>query len=407
MLTKIVNKIRQRHFWRKATFNELAAFYVSEMLRAIALNLATLFIYVFLYNKGYSLISVVLFCLYYHLLYGLFTIFAAGLMAYFGAKKCLFVSNMMYIPTLLSFAAYDQFGEVVVMIGGWFLAFSNSVHSSAYSVLFSEVKNVKNSGKEVSYMMIIQKAMGIVTPVLGGLIASRFGAEFSMWAAALLFTVAAFSLFQSQTTAKKQHALRFRSFPWRTYCRAIIFQFGRGFEVVSNAFWPIYIIMFMTTQERSYEVVGLLSSFSALIIFASAWYLGRLLDRHQQRIGMFFRLGVLIQSLAMALRIVVQSIIGLAAIELLWSLGNVAHMIPYDKARYDAYDRSGSRVVLELALTSSWMLGRIIGTVVLLACLWLISNWQLAFHIYFVLSAVAMASFSLSQYPLFKTQKRI
>ena len=81
MLRKFLTEIRYRHFWRKATYSELSGFYVAELLRAMALNLATLFIYAFLFVKGYSLIYIAIFSVYSQLMMLIFSILSVYLIA--------------------------------------------------------------------------------------------------------------------------------------------------------------------------------------------------------------------------------------------------------------------------------------------------------------------------------------
>ena len=47
--------LKRRHFWRYASFSEVAELYASRLLRIFALNMISLFIAVYLYNQGYSL----------------------------------------------------------------------------------------------------------------------------------------------------------------------------------------------------------------------------------------------------------------------------------------------------------------------------------------------------------------
>ena len=45
----------RRHFWRHASLSEVAELYVSRMLRMAALNIAGVFMSIYLYQLGYSI----------------------------------------------------------------------------------------------------------------------------------------------------------------------------------------------------------------------------------------------------------------------------------------------------------------------------------------------------------------
>lgn len=402
MLQKIVLKLRQRHFWRKATFSELSAFYVAELLRAMAMNLATLFIYSFLFIKGYSLVSIAIFSVYFQFLMLIFGVSSVYIVAFVGAKICLLVSNFVYIPALLIFAMFEVWGDTAVMFGGLFLALSTSIHHVSYNVLFSEIKSADNCAKEVGYMIIFHKIAGIITPIIGGLLATRFGAEVSMWIATGLFIVAAISMSRNQVLAKKRHQFRFEGFPWRAYMSVFLGQVGRGFDVVTGNFWPLFMIMFVMPGLGVYSLVGGLSSFNAIITFLIAFFLGKILDDRRQTIALSFKLGVIINSVVMFFRVFISSWLGVAVSEIGVAIGSTTYVLPYSKARYDAADRSGSRMVMELCMNIMWSVGSLIASIILLACLVYIPDIKMAMSYFFWISAVVFATFGLSKFPIFR-----
>lgn len=402
MLQKIFTEIRHRHFWRKATYSELSGFYVAELLRAMALNLVTLFIYAFLFVKGYSLIYIALFSVYSQLMMLIFSILSIYCIAYFGANRCLLVSNFIYIPALLLFSMLDQWGEWSIAWGGLFMALSTVLHNTSYNVLFSEIKSAKNCGKEVGYMIIFQKLAGIITPLIGGLLASRFGAEVSMWVATGLFIIAAISLLNAQTVAKKHHYLNFRGFPWRAYLSMFLGQLGRGFNVVTVNFWPFYMMLFVVPTVGAYQLIGGVGSLSAAVMFLVAFLLGRILDQRPKSTSLFFRWGIILKSLLMIGRLFISSLLGVVLSEIGYSVLSLVYTLPYSKARFDAADKSGSRVVMELAMSFVWNLSSVLASIVMLACLIFISDTKQALMTFFTISSVMFLLFATSQFPMFR-----
>lgn len=402
MFQNIFTEIRHRHFWRKATYSELSGFYVAELLRAVAMNLATVFIYAFLFVKGYSLIYIAIFSVYYQLMMLIFGVLSVYLIAFLGANRCLLISNFIYIPALLSFSMLDQWGELAISLGGLFIAFSTAMYNTSYNVLFSEIKSSKNCAKEVGYVIIFQNIAGIVTPLVGGLLASRFGAEISMWLATALFVVSAISLLKAQAVAKKHHYLNFRGFPWRAYSSAILGQFGRGFSVVTVDFWPLYMMLFVVPGVGAYNLIGGTSSLSAIVACLLAFLLGRTLDRKPQSAVWAFRLGIGLKSIIMMTRVLISSMLGVILSEIGFATTSIMYRMPYAKARFDAADKSGSRVVMELAMSFVWNASAVVASIILLICLVYIPDVKQALSSFFVLAGVIFSLFATSQFPMFR-----
>lgn len=405
MFRQIINQLRQRHFWRRATFNELSALYVSELLRAIAKNLAMVFIYTFLFTEGYSLFYLATFAVYHRLMILIFGVLSLFLIAFFGAKKCLAIGSFAYIPSLLMFAMLDQWGELAIAFGGLMIAFTSEIHRTAYNVLFSQVKNSQNSGKEISYMLIFQKIAGVVAPFLGGWLAMQFGAEASMLVASGLFMIAALSFIKVPTQTKQQHQLDFKGFPWCSYRSIFLGQFGRGFDTVSADFWPLFVVMFVVAGVNTYGIVGSLKSFDALIMFILAFVLGRALDKHRGLAVTTFRLGVIINSIGIIIQSFLRSLLGVVISESIYSIGTILYHIPYTKARFDAADQSGSRVVMELMMTIVGNASAVLAALTLVACLRLIPNQITAFSSFFVICGLANLTFAFSNFPIFRSYK--
>ncbi|MDO4870498.1 MAG: MFS transporter [Candidatus Saccharibacteria bacterium] len=405
MFQLIIDRLRQRHFWRRATFNELSALYVSELMREIAKNLAMVFIYAFLFTKGYSLFYLATFAIYHRLMMLIFGVFSMFLVAFFGAKKCLIVGNFFYVPSLLMFAIFDQWGELAVALGGLLIAFASEIHRTSYNVLFSEVKNAQNSGKEISYMLIFQKIAGIISPFLGGWLASYFGAESSMFFAAILYLIAAISFVKTPAQSKRHHNLNFKTFPWRSY-RSIFFgQFGRGFDAVAADFWSLFVAIFILSGAATYGIVGSLKSLDAFVIFMLAFFLGRALDKQHRMTTRSFRLGVVLTSCSFIFQPLLLTLPGAIISEIIYSIGTILYHIPYTKARYDAADQSGSRVLMELMMTIVSGISAVMAGLILLACLRLIPDQRMAFIVFFVICGFANLIFAFSNFPIFRAYK--
>ena len=100
----------RRHFWRYATFSEVAELYVSRMLRMAALYLAGSFMSIYLYQLGYSIAVIGLFWAGFYLFKTLVALPVARFVAWVGPKHSIFVSNILYIPSMVAFALLPEWG---------------------------------------------------------------------------------------------------------------------------------------------------------------------------------------------------------------------------------------------------------------------------------------------------------
>jgi MFS family permease len=130
----------RRHFWRYASLSEVAELYVSRMLRMAALNIAGVFMSIYLYQLGYTIAIIGLFWAGF---FGLKTILAlpiARIIAWIGPKHAILISNILYIPAMVSFALLPVFGTWLLYVSLLFQAVSATMYSIGYLIDFSKVK---------------------------------------------------------------------------------------------------------------------------------------------------------------------------------------------------------------------------------------------------------------------------
>ncbi len=61
MLQWIIGRIfRRRHYWRNVSFDEVAELYVSRLIMVFAVNIVGLFMALYLYELGYSVLFILI-----------------------------------------------------------------------------------------------------------------------------------------------------------------------------------------------------------------------------------------------------------------------------------------------------------------------------------------------------------
>jgi len=169
MIQQLIHRLLLgRHFWRYATFSEVAELYASRMLRMLAINMSASFVSVYLYQNGYPIHFIALYWVGFFLFKVLAALPAAKYAAAFGPKHGILLSNILYIPSMLIFAFVPEWGVPAIIIAGALQGLSATLYDLCYLIDFSKVKSIDHAGKEIAYMNIVEKIATGLSPLIGG-----------------------------------------------------------------------------------------------------------------------------------------------------------------------------------------------------------------------------------------------
>lgn len=337
----------RRHFWRHATFSEVAELYVSRMLRMAALYMAASFMSIYLFQVGYSVTVIAFFWASFFALKVLIALPAARFVAWIGPKHAILVSNLLYIPAMVAFALLPEWGSWLLVPTAIFQAVSAAMYSIAYLIDFSKVKSTEHAGKEIAYMNIFEKITTGLSPLIGGFIAFIWGPQVVIVIAAILFASAAAPLLKTGEQITVGQKLRFKGFPWRLFFGHALGQFSVGFDsVTSGTVWTMYvaIVIFGVTSESNsvYAVMGVLLSVVFIVAIIASYTYGKLIDHKKG--GQLMRAGAIANAATHAVRPFVSSPVSVAGLNAANELSTTAYNLPYTRAVFDNADLSGSRV---------------------------------------------------------------
>src|SRR5665648_934980 len=191
MLQKIIHRLLlRRHFWRHATFSEIAELYASRTIRVFALRMVATFTSIYLFQQGYSPVFIAFFFGSFYFYKSFFSWPAVKVVARVGPKHATFVSNLLLAASFPFLAVVDQYGLYVLVIWGVLQASSTCLYDLSYLVDFSKIKNVDHAGEEIAFMNILEKVASSVSPLIGGLLAFVVGPEVVMMIASVLLLIA-------------------------------------------------------------------------------------------------------------------------------------------------------------------------------------------------------------------------
>jgi MFS family permease len=405
MVQKILHTILlRRHFWRYATFSEVAELYVSRMLRMAALYMAGSFMSIYLYQLGYSITVIGFFWAAFFLFKSIMALPIARFIGWIGPKHAILISNLLYIPAMISFALLPHWGPWLLIVSLVFQAISATMYSIGYLIDFSKVKSVDHAGKEIAYMNIFEKLTTGLSPLIGGFIAFIFGPQVVIIIAAVLFALAAVPLLKTGEQVVVRQKLTFRGFPWQLLRGHALAQFSVGFDVfTSGTVWTLYVAVMIlgiaTAGDSVYAATGALVSVVFLVAIVASYTYGRLIDR--KRGGDLMKAGVIADAVTHLVRPFIGSPVTVAGLNAANELATTGYTLPYTRAMFDNADLSGARVTY-LGLTE--MLSNFGGSMaaLLLGCVAMISNENFALKALFFVTGAVVLLILTARFPLYK-----
>lgn len=358
MFQQLISRIfRARHYWRSISFDEIAELYISRLLTIFAANIVSTFAVIYLYKLGYSIQFIAAFYAIGYAFKIFFSIPAAQIAAYFGPKRGILAANILRIPMLVAFIFVPQYDMVAIVLFGLFQHMAMTLYDLCYLVSFSKVSSVGHAGKEIGNMQIIEKAARVLSPLLGGIVATVYGPEVAIILACGLFIGAALPLLRTVEPTRTRQKIRLRGYPWRLSWRSLTAEVAVGFDFVTSLLgWTLYIGVFVLAALGGgvYAALGGLSSLGVLISILAAWTFGIIIDR--RRGDILLTLGAVLNSVIHLFRPFVSAPSGVIATNIANETATSAYSMSFMRVMFDVADSSGFRITylmfIEMALNA-------------------------------------------------------
>ena len=346
MLQRLIHRLfLRRHFWRYATFSEVAELYASRTMRIFAQRMIQTFTSVFLYLEGYSLLFLALFWAAYYLLRTAFSWPSAKIVAHFGPKHGALYSNIASAASLAFLPFTGEFGLYALIPWMIFQAFSGALNELSYLVDFSKVKNVEHNGKELGYMNIFEKIANGISPVIGGFLAFWVSPEFVMGVSAAFFLLSAVPLLRTAEPTRLRQKIDFSGFPWRTTWRSLVAEAAIGYDVFSTAIaWVLFmvVIVFAGNGNEMYAKIGVLSSVTLIAALLASYIFGQLIDRRKGYLLLV--VSTLMNATVHLFRPFVGTPAGVVAANIANETATTGYAMAFTRGMFDTADNSGRRI---------------------------------------------------------------
>lgn len=404
MLQFILHRLfRRRHFWRHATFSEIAELYASRMLRIFALRIIAVFTSVYLFQEGFSLVFIALFWAAFYGLKILFSWPAAFLIARIGPKHVTLMSNIVSAVAMVFLPFAPEYGLYVLIPWNILQALSSSSNDLAYLVDFSKVKSVVHAGKELGYMNIIEKVGTGLSPLIGGALAYFYSPESVMLFSAVLFLLSSIPLLLTAEPIATHQKLTLRGFPWKSTWRSIVAEGAVGYDVfVTGTVWSLFmtVVIFANSGSDIYFKIGAFASVALFAALASSYIFGKLIDHRRGR--ELLQTGVILNSLLHTLRPFIASPAGIILINSANEVATTSYSMAFMRGLFDTADRSGQRIVYLAWVEVMVNVGAALAACLLAVFFILFDSSNFGFTAFFVTSAFITLIIATPRFALYR-----
>lgn len=405
MIQRLIHRLLlRRHFWRYATFGEVAELYASRTMRILAQQMIGLFIALYLFQQGYSLLFIATF---FAISFGcrmLIAFPAAKFVARFGPKHGILTANLLYIPALVFFTMVPEYGMQAIFGFAVFQAISMVLYDVSYLVDFSKVKHADHAGKEIGYMNILERLAASLAPFIGGAIASLISPEATMWFSAIFFAVAAVPLFKTREPVQLNQYLTFRKFPVKDTWRPLVAETSIGFDAFSSlGVWGLFlaVVVFSTATGDIYLLVGAFASVAVLTSFVSAYSFGRLIDH--RRGGDLLKVATIANAGTHIFRAFVTTPAGVVGANIANEVATTGYSMAFMRGVFDTADRArGYRIAYICLVAVAMNCGAMLGALVLVALLLVLPNEVVALQLYYCVAGVYVLLAMTAKFRLYR-----
>jgi MFS family permease len=192
---------------------------------------------------------------------------------------------------------------------------------------FSKAKHKKSTGKEVGKFFVLIEISGALGPMIGGLIAQRFGVEVGLTIAIFIVLMAIIPLSLKKKEIAKKRPFKTSNFSFKENRKDMIAYGGLSLEGMTvNIIWPFFLFLFVGSYVKVGSIVTL-SMIVMIVLIVLSIYMGKLIDKHDK--DKVMKTGSVVSFFTASTRVVAVSS-GLAyAIGVVSSLSHIALFMPF------------------------------------------------------------------------------
>ncbi len=328
------------HFFKNRELNEM---YVSLSIRSFALSLIGIFIPIFFYLKGYSLIAIFFFFIIQSVVHITFSVPAAEISSRFGIKHSMLLSVPFLIVFFFLLYSLDKFAWPLPVLA-IFAGISTALFWIPYHIDFAKFTDSKNRGKQIGFSGIIASLFSVAGPVFGAVLLTFIGFKMLFMIVSLLLFVSVVPLFMSQEV-HQPIGFSLRGFFKGQKAKDVLSFLGHGMEnKMSTIVWPLFV--FIVIFGEKYTSLGILSSLTLGAAFISTIFIGKFSDLRRTAV---LKTGSVLNAIVWVVRSFIVTPIQVFVTDVFYGISNTTMHIPFDAINYDKADerKEVAKLILE------------------------------------------------------------
>lgn len=328
------------HFLRNRELNEL---YASIAVRAFAFALAGIFIPVYLYQLGYSFITIFFFYGVLGLITAIFSLISVKVFSKTGLKHCMLIS----IPFLIVFFALlytlESFNWPPILLA-LIYGISASFFWVPYHIDFTRFSNKKQRGQQVGFSKIVASVFAALGPLAGGLILAFSGFNTLFIIVSILLIGSVIPLFLTKEI-HQPFKFSLKEFFQGQKLKEVLGFIGHGAEMrLGWVVWPLFVFLFIL--EQKYVSLGIISSLALFSGVICTFFVGRLSDTN--KIKKLLKTGTIANAIIWIVKSFIVTPFQVIITDIFYGASQATMHIPFDTMAYDkAKKRNVTGMILQ------------------------------------------------------------
>ncbi len=367
--------------YKKLGFSKaLISLHSGKLLLDFGINIFSLFLPIFLFKTYGNINFVILYFIATSLGYFIAISFGARLMNIIGLKNSIFISIILRVFYFWVFFNFLKDPLLYSMLAVISVILIRSLFWLPFHTEAAELSEKKNRGKQFGIILSIASFLGIIAPMIGGLVMENY--SFAVLAViGLLFSFLSLIPFFFLPTLKEEYTWTFKEtlqYFFHPFNRNMVTAYmSDGLaNIVQLVFWPLFIFMLL---DEKYQSVGYITAAIVLFGVILRLFIGQLLDKFKKT--KLVKVGTILNSTAWLLKVVVVSTLQIFFVSIYHALAMIVLRTSLDTLFYEkAADRGHYvdeyTVIKEMAIH----LGKVLG-LLLIALLLLFFPLQISFII--------------------------
>ena len=313
--------LAQHHLFRLKN-TKLNHLYTLMSIRSFIISLVNIFIPIYLYELTYSLKQILIFELIMFAVIALLEYPALRLIAHFGSKHSISFSLPFLVFFFWGLFTINQYHWPL-----WLIAVVGAVATAffwqAYHYDFSRSKETKADTETANVLFVVIAVSGALAPLIGGLIATLYGANLLFGVVTGLVLVTIFPLFVKKEPHNK-HEIHLRETMNKGILKEQLAYGGNAIEMGSSLIiWPLFIFFFL----GSYALVGLVTSSALVVALLVTFLFGRIAEQRSK--NYFISTGSFLTAAISFLRVLAYSLSTALLINVIRAIAHAIYESPF------------------------------------------------------------------------------